>query len=164
MTPLKPLRLGWQDLIRSPSAFCALGFGSGLSPIMPGTCGTLAALPLYFVIAQLPIYAYGVVLLLAFIVGVYICDKTAKELGVHDHGGIVWDEFVGLWLTLLAAPAGWAWVLAGFVLFRVFDMVKPWPISWADRKLSGGLGIMFDDILAGLAAWVCLQVVAVWWY
>lgn len=130
---------------------------------MPGTCGTFAAVPLYFVIAELPFYAYIGVLLLAFVFGVYICGKTAEELGVHDHGGIVWDEFVGLWLTLLAAPTGWQWVVAGFVLFRVFDMVKPWPISWADRKLSGGLGIMFDDILAGLAAWGCLQVVAVWW-
>lgn len=130
---------------------------------MPGTCGTIAAIPLYLLIAPLPIYAYLAVIVLAFSFGVSWCGKTAQEMGLKDPGGIVWDEFVGLWVTLIAAPPGWQWVLVGFVLFRLFDMAKPWPISLADRRLSGGFGIMFDDLLAGVAAWLCLQMGYLWW-
>lgn len=139
-----------------------MGMGSGLSPIMPGTCGTLAALPLYIVMAQLPIYAYVSLVILAFVLGIFICGKTADDMGVHDHGGIVWDEFVGIWIALTAVPEGWLWLLAGFLLFRLFDMAKPWPISLADRKFEGGFGIMADDVLAGVATWVCLKVADVW--
>ena len=138
-----------------------MGFGSGLSPVMPGTVGTLAAIPLYFVFAQLSIYAYLTVVVLAFLLGVYICGRTARELGVVDHGSIVWDEFVGLWLALAAAPSGWLWIVAAFGVFRFFDILKPWPISAADRNLHGGWGIMVDDFLAGAATWVCLKVVDV---
>ena len=91
------------------------------------------------------------------LVGIKICNATAKSLGVHDHGAIVWDEFVGFWITMIAAPAGWQWILAGFVLFRFFDIVKPWPINWLDKHVDGGLGIMLDDILAGLMAFLCIQ-------
>ena len=94
---------------------------------------------------------------LAFGIGIYLCERTAKDLGVHDHGGIVWDEFVGYWITMVAAPPQWWWLVAGFVLFRFFDILKPFPISWLDKHVHGGLGIMLDDAVAGTFAWLCLQ-------
>lgn len=159
-TILGKINPSFVELARDPVAFLGFGFGSGLSPVMPGTAGTLAAVPLYWLIEPLPLLWYLLILVLAFTVGLYICGATAKKLGVHDHGGIVWDEFVGLWITLIAAPSGWQWILLGFILFRFFDMVKPWPIKRVDRMVKGGLGIMLDDVLAGFAAAVVLQVVA----
>ncbi|MBR9912708.1 MAG: phosphatidylglycerophosphatase A [Gammaproteobacteria bacterium] len=144
-------------LVRRPVHFLAFGFGSGLSPKAPGTMGTLAAIPLYLLLAQLSLPVYAALVLLSFVVGVYLCHKTAQDLDVHDHPGIVWDEFVGFWITMLAAPPGWLWLLLGFLLFRLFDVLKPWPISWCDRKVEGGFGIMIDDVLAGLMALLCLQ-------
>jgi phosphatidylglycerophosphatase A len=139
-------------LLRDPGHFIALGFGSGLLPRAPGTAGTLVAIPLYLLCMSLPQWLYFSLLLLAFLLGVYLCGRTADALGVHDHPGIVWDEVVGFLFTMAWAPPGWFWVLAGFVAFRFFDILKPWPIRVADRSLHGGLGIMFDDLLAGLAA------------
>jgi phosphatidylglycerophosphatase A len=101
---------------------------------------------------------------LAFCLGIYLCGETARRLGVHDHGGIVWDEFVGLWLVLLLIPAGLFWWLAGFFLFRLFDIVKPWPIGWLDQRLGGGFGIMLDDVLAALYALLPLWMIAFWLY
>lgn len=144
-------------VLRSPLLFVAFGFGSGLSKIVPGTVGTLASVPLYLVLAQLPLWAYLFVLVITSALGVAICGRAARQLGVHDHSGIVWDEFVGFWITMLLVPPTLTWIIVGFVLFRFFDMVKPWPISLADKKLDGGFGIMFDDILAGIAACLCLQ-------
>ena len=96
-------------------------------------------------------------LALAFAAGVYLCGYTSKALGVHDHGAIVWDEFVGFWVTMIALPAAWQWIIAGFVLFRLFDIVKPWPVKLADRKMKGGFGIMFDDLLAAVYALAVLH-------
>jgi phosphatidylglycerophosphatase A len=141
----------------------ALGLGSGLLPKMPGTWGTLAALPIYFLLASLPNYAYLMAVALAFIAGIAICGRTAQELGHDDHGAIVWDEFVGLWVALAFLPLEWLWILAGFVLFRLFDMLKPWPISWADRRIKGGVGIMLDDLLAGIATFICLFIARYLW-
>ncbi|GAB3272889.1 phosphatidylglycerophosphatase A family protein [Parahaliea aestuarii] len=143
--------------LTSPVHFLAFGLGSGLAPRAPGTFGTLAAVPLYLLAAQLGLVAYSAFLVLTFALGVYLCGRTSRELGVHDHPGIVWDEFVGYWITMCAAPAGWLWVATGFVLFRIFDILKPWPIGWLDRRVHGGLGIMLDDVVAGLIAWACLQ-------
>lgn len=151
-------RLGLADLA-DVRHFLALGLGSGLAPKAPGTVGTLVAVPLFLVLQGLPLWAYMVMLVLAFLLGVWLCDVTARNLGVHDHPGIVWDEFVGYWLTMAAAPQGWQWVVLGFVLFRVFDIIKPWPIRQADRHLGGGFGIMFDDVLAGIYAWLVLQAI-----
>ncbi|WP_051088758.1 phosphatidylglycerophosphatase A family protein [Lamprocystis purpurea] len=137
----------------------AFGFGSGLAPWAPGTFGTLAALPLYLILAPLPLGAYLAVLAVLILVGVWACDRTARDLGSADPGAIVWDEFAGLLVTLTAAPPGWVWVLAGFLLFRGFDILKPWPINWLERRVSGGLGIMVDDLAAGLAAWACLHLI-----
>ena len=142
----------FKQLLRSPTLLLAFGFGSGLSPKAPGTLGTLAAIPLWWLLAQLPLAGYLIVVLVSAIIGIYICGAAAKTLGVHDHGGIVWDEFVGLWIAMAALPVTWTSVILGFVLFRLFDILKPWPISWLDKKVSGGFGIMIDDVIAGLAA------------
>ena len=128
-------------------------------PLAPGTFGTLAAVPFYFLLVQTPFWIYASIVILAFISGIYFCQTAADHLGVHDHPAIVWDEMVGYWLTMIAAPPGWQWPVAGFVLFRFFDIVKPWPISWIDGRIDGGLGIMLDDILAAVYAWLCLQLI-----
>ncbi|MDX1474776.1 MAG: phosphatidylglycerophosphatase A [Reinekea sp.] len=138
--------------------FLAFGFGSGAAPKAPGTFGTLAAIPVFLLLAYLPLWAYLVVLVLAFALGVYLCGQASKDMGVHDHGGIVWDEFVGFWITMIALPVHWAWIIAGFVLFRFFDIIKPWPIGWLDKRVHGGLGIMIDDVIAGIFALAILQV------
>ena len=133
--------------------FLAFGFGSGAIRPAPGTWGTLAAMPFVLLWQQLPPGGYAAVILLSTLLGIWLCHRTAADLGVHDHGGIVWDEFVGVWIALWLAPTGWAWLLAGFVLFRLFDIWKPWPIRWVDRQVGGGFGIMLDDVFAGIYAW-----------
>ena len=138
----------------------AFAGGAGLLPRAPGTWGTLAAVPLYLLLGPLPLAAYVGLMVLAFLWGIRICERVARELGQHDPGAIVWDEVVGYLVTMTAAPKGWIWPLAGFVLFRLLDVFKPWPISWADRRLHGGLGIMTDDLLAGIGAWFGLWVLA----
>jgi len=148
---------------RNPVHFLAFGLGSGASPWAPGTMGTLAAIIPYFWFAQLNLPLYLLMLLITTLIGIWLCDRTSRDLGVHDHGGIVWDEFVGFWITMLAAPAGLIWVVIGFVLFRLFDILKPWPIRWVDKHVHGGFGIMLDDILAGVLAFGCLQLLA-WWF
>lgn len=150
-------------LLARPAHWLAFGFGSGLAPKAPGTAGTLAAIPLYLLLAQLPLAAYVLALAVSFALGVYLCEKTSRDMGVHDHPGIVWDEFVGYWITMLAAPAGWIWVVLGFVLFRIFDVLKPWPIRWLDEHVHGGFGIMIDDVLAGVMALGCMQICYWWW-
>lgn len=147
--------------LKNPIHFLALGFGSGLAAKAPGTFGTLAAVPLYLLLAQLPLIWYLALTLVCVLAGIYICDKAAKDMGVHDHGAIVWDEVAGLLITMIAAPAGLMWLIVGFVLFRLFDIIKPWPIRWLDAKVEGGFGIMIDDVLAGIFALVCLQVIVV---
>lgn len=145
------------SVFRNPVHFLAFGLGSGAAPVAPGTFGTLAAVPLYLLLAQLSLPLYLLVLVLAFGLGIWLCERTSRDLGVHDHGGIVWDEFVGFWLTMVAAPEGWQWLLAGFLLFRLFDILKPFPINYLDRHVHGGLGIMLDDAVAGSFAWFALQ-------
>lgn len=147
-------------VISSPVHLLAFGFGSGLSPFAPGTFGTLAAVLLYLPMQYLSVFSYCVVVALVCAAGIWICGRSSEMLGVHDHGGIVWDEFAGYFITMIAAPAGWQWIVVGFVLFRIFDILKPWPIKWADTKVEGGLGIMLDDILAGFISLAILQVLA----
>ncbi len=149
-----------KNLWRNPIHFLAFGFGAGLSPVMPGTIGTLAAIPLYWLIADFPLWLYSLITLILIVVGIWICDVTSRDLGVHDYPGIVWDEIVGYLLTMLAVPVGWFWVIAGFVLFRIFDIWKPWPIGWIDRHVKGGLGIVVDDLMAAVYAWIILQLMA----
>ncbi|MBU2712685.1 phosphatidylglycerophosphatase A family protein [Zooshikella harenae] len=135
---------------RDPRVWLAFGLGSGLSPKAPGTVGTLAALPFWLLLHELPLISYAVVVLLAAILGIWLCGVASAKLGVHDHPGIVWDEFVGLWITLFAVPSHWFWVLIGVIMFRIFDIIKPWPINWVDKHVHGGLGIMLDDVMAGV--------------
>lgn len=148
-------------LFSHPAHFLALGFGSGLVPVAPGTFGTLAALPLWFLVANAAIYWQLLFIVAGFIAGIWFCSVASRNLGVHDHGGIVWDEFVGVWITLAFAPFSWLNLLIGFCLFRFFDVLKPWPIKWFDRKVHGGLGVMLDDVIAGLFAGICLYLVNV---
>ena len=143
---------------KSPIQFLAFGFGSGLAPKAPGTFGTLAAVPIYWFIADWPALWYAGFILATALVGIWICGAVSKQLGVHDHGGIVWDEFVGYWITMWAVPVDWVWIIAGFLVFRVFDIVKPWPIRWLDKQVKGGFGIMVDDILAGVMACITLHI------
>jgi len=130
----------------------AFGFGSGTLPKAPGTWGSLVALAFVPLWQLLPGWGYGALILASMLFGIWLCGKVAQDLGVHDHEGIVWDEFAGIWITFWLVPAGWYWLLLGFVVFRLLDILKPWPISWVDRHVHGGLGIMLDDILAGVAA------------
>ena len=141
----------------SPVQFLAFGFGSGLMPKGPGTAGTLMAVPLFLLAADWGLALYTAVLLVAAILGVWICGTASRQLGVHDHGGIVWDEFVGYWVTMWAVPVSWTWIVVGFVVFRVFDIIKPWPIGVLDKKVGGGFGIMIDDIVAGIMACLTLH-------
>lgn len=147
-------------LWRDPRHLLSLGFGAGLAPRAPGTAGTAVAIPLYLLLADLTPATYAAVTLALFLVGIALCGYTARALRVHDHPGIVWDEIVGYLVTLFMAPAGWQWPLLGFVAFRVFDIAKPWPVRWVDRHVTGGFGIMADDLLAALYAWVVLRVLA----
>ena len=143
----------------------AFGFGSGLAPKAPGTFGTLAAIPFYLLMSPLA-WPYYLGLVVVFtVIGIWACDRTARELGAKDPSAIVWDEFVGFFITMLAVPSvlltasyGWAWILAGFLAFRLFDIWKPWPIRVIDERVEGGLGIMLDDILAGIMAALTLLI------
>lgn len=146
---------------KSPAQFLAFGFGSGLAPKAPGTFGTLAAVPIYLLLSHLNLGLYTLAILVATALGIWVCDLASRELGVHDHGGIVWDEFVGYWITLWALPAEWVWIIAGFIVFRIFDIAKPWPVGYLDKKVDGGLGIMVDDIVAGIMACATLHI-ALW--
>jgi len=142
--------------IKNPVVFVALGLGSGLSPKAPGTAGTLLTVPLVYLLQQQTLLTYVLVMLFVLITGSWVCGYAAKKLQVHDHSGIVYDEVAGFLITMFMIPAGWYWMLAGFILFRFFDAVKPWPISWFDKNVHGGFGIMLDDVIAGGISLCCL--------
>lgn len=136
--------------------FLAFGFGSGLLPRAPGTWGTLLAVPLFLLLRAMPPFAFWLCLTAAFALGVWLVQRVGRRLGVADYGGIVWDEIVGFWLALAVAPRGWLWLLAGFALFRFFDIIKPWPVNMVESRIEGGLGVMLDDVLAGLYTLILL--------
>jgi len=142
--------------LKDPVVFIAMGLGSGLSPKAPGTAGTLLTVPLVYFLQQQTLFVYAAVTLFVLATGSWICGYAADKLRVHDHSGIVYDEVAGFLITMFMVPAGWHWMLAGFVLFRFFDAVKPWPISWIDKNVAGGFGIMIDDVVAGLISLACL--------
>ena len=147
-----------KQVLSDPVLFLAFGFGSGLAKNAPGTMGTVAAIPVYLILAQTTSVSYILVTLASCILGIWICGITADRLGEHDFSGIVWDEIAGLLVTMSFVPFSWEAVIYGFILFRLFDIAKPWPISWIDKKVTGGLGIMLDDIAAGIVAGGIL-----WW-
>lgn len=144
---------------RRPHHWIAFGFGAGLAPWAPGTVGTLVAIPLYLALVLLPPLIYLLALALLILVGLWACGKTAAEVGGGDPSAIVWDEILGFLLTMALVPPLWYWLLLGFLLFRFFDIVKPWPIAAVDLRVKGGLGIVLDDLVAGALAWVLMQVV-----
>ena len=149
------------SLLSHPAGWIATALGAGLSPKAPGTAGSLVALlPWWLLLRSLPLAWYVAIVVAGFVLGVWACGIAGKRLGVHDHGALVWDEVIGMWITLLAAPHSWWWMLVGFVLFRLFDIWKPWPVRVADRRVHGGLGVMLDDVLAGAYALLALQLIA----
>lgn len=142
-------------LLATPAGWLACGFGSGLAPVAQGTFGSLAALLPWLLLRELPLPIYLAVLLAGFGAGVWACNVASRALGVADHRSLVWDEFIGQWialLPLLVLPAPWWAIAGGFVLFRLFDVWKPWPIRWLDRRVKGGMGVMIDDVVAGVFA------------
>ena len=143
--------------LRNPIEFLALGFGSGLAPKAPGTFGTLAAIPIVLALSNVTISVYIALTVLFALAGIYICGKAAQNVGVHDHPAIVWDEIVGYMIAMIAIPVTVETVFIAFVLFRIFDILKPWPISWLDKHCKDGFGIMIDDIAAGFAVLVVMQ-------
>ena len=149
-----------EGFLKNPINFFAFGFGSGCAPKAPGTFGTLVGVVIYCLLPAMPVSLFLLFILISFIVGIYFCEKASRALGVHDHGGIVWDEFVGFWITMIAAPTGWQWLLIGFCLFRLFDIWKPQPIKYLDEKVTGGFGIMLDDVVAGIYALAILQMLS----
>jgi phosphatidylglycerophosphatase A len=149
----------FKALLKRPLCFLAYGLGSGLAPKAPGTFGTLAAVPIYLLLTQLSQPLYFALVIISFIAGIWFCQAAVDWLNQEDPSAVVWDEFVGYWVTMLFAPDGWQWVVIGFLLFRFFDILKPWPINLADKKLHGGLGIMLDDVIAGVYAAMSLQAV-----
>lgn len=147
-------------LLSHPAHFLALGFGAGLSPKAPGTVGTLVAFPLFWLLLESPLYWVWVALFL--VVGVWACGVAGRALGVHDHGGIVWDEVAAFLMVLPFAPPSLMGFALAFALFRLFDIWKPFPIGWLDARMKGGLGVMLDDVLAAGYSIACLMGVAAW--
>lgn len=145
--------------LADPAVALACGLGAGLSPRAPGTLGTLLGVAVWLALAPAPLAVYLLVLALLFAAGVWLCRHAARALGATDHPGIVFDEIVGYLVAMIAVPATWQAAVAGFVLFRLFDIWKPWPVRLAERRVPGGLGVMLDDVLAGLYALLCVQVI-----
>lgn len=145
--------------LKNPIHFLALGFGTGTAPKAPGTFGTIAALPFLYILSFASLSVYILATIFVCLVGIYICGKAASDAGEHDHGAIVWDEIAGYIITMIAIPITWQTLLVGFILFRFFDIIKPWPISFIDKNCHGGLGIMLDDVVAGLMALVIMHLI-----
>jgi len=150
-----PVKLA-RTVLTDPVHFLAFGFGTGLAPFAPGTFGSLPGVLLFWLTLDFGLYVQLGVLVALTLTGFWICGESSKRLGVHDHGGIVWDEIAGMYATLLVAPVSLlGWVLA-FVFFRIMDIVKPWPIRDLDHRIDGGVGIMLDDLAAALYAAILL--------
>lgn len=149
--------------IKTPTQFFATGFGSGCAPVAPGTFGTLASIPFWVALSFLSVPTYAAVVSITFVFGCLVSEQASRELGVHDHGGIVIDEFVGFFITMFLVPLSIVNIVLGFIVFRIFDVLKPWPIKWVDQKMKGGVGIMVDDVLAGFMSLISMHIV-LWCY
>lgn len=145
---------------KNPLHFIAFGFGSGAMPVAPGTFGTLIAIPFYLAMQSLSPIIYFAVTLAVIMGSIWICAKATRDIGIQDHQGMCLDEIVGYLVTMFHAPHGWPWVCIGFLLFRLFDIWKPWPIRFIDTQVDGGLGIILDDVLAGIYSCILLQLIA----
>ena len=158
-------KLSAKQILTDPVLFLAFGFGSGLAKKAPGTCGTVAAIPVYYLFIQFNnVWIYSLLTIIATVAGVWFCDVAAKKLNEHDYGGIVWDEVAGYLITLWFVPYSWQAVILGFILFRIFDIIKPFPIEWVDKHVHGGLGIMLDDVLAAIFAGGLLWLAMRWFF
>lgn len=146
--------------LSNPNHLLACGLGSGLAPWAPGTAGTLFGWLAYvFIKPQFSDARFIALLAVAFALGVYACQRTGRDIGVPDHGSIVWDEIVAIWLVLLLTPPHWSWQLGAFVLFRLFDIVKLPPADWIDQRMKNGLGVMLDDLVAAGYALLALALI-----
>lgn len=145
-------------VLSNPIHILAFGFGAGFSPIAPGTMGTLIAVPIFLLLGSISQVLYIIFVCICFIMGCWACGLTSKALSVHDHPGIVFDEIVGYLVTMALVPVTWYWVVIGFLLFRLFDIWKPWPIFLLDQRISGGFGIMLDDLVAGIYGLLSLHI------
>lgn len=141
----------------NPWYFFVFGFGIGIVPFAPGTFGTLLAIPLYLVLNKLPLWFYLTFVALFIAFGSYACEKISNTIGEQDHPGMCIDEFAGFFVTMIGAPSGWGWIVLGFLLFRLFDIWKPWPIRYLDEHVHGGFGMILDDVVAGIFAMLVLQ-------
>lgn len=148
-----------QRILKHPIHLVAFGFGAGLSPKAPGTFGTVVGVILYLILRYLPLPYYLLVTVILTLSAFWICDWSAKDIGVHDYPGIVLDEIVAFLWVMIAVPLSWWTLLLGFLLFRLFDVWKPWPIRLLDQRIGGGVGIVVDDLLAAVYSWVCLQAI-----
>lgn len=151
-----------KKVFTNPIYFFAFGFGSGLLPFMPGTFGTLVGVIIYLFLHGLPYYWYIFVVALLTGMAIWVSDICSKAIGIHDHTGINVDEIVGFLWTMTAVPFAWYWIVLGFLLFRLFDIWKPWPIRWLDRHVHGGFGMVLDDLVAAFFAWVCLHILTLY--
>ena len=145
--------------LRNPIHLLAVGFGSGRAPYMPGTIGTLVAIPIYLVLQLFSLPIYTLIMSAMILVGFWICEVADQAIGVYDHPSIVWDEIVGYLLTMWAVPANWVSVVLGFLLFRLFDIWKPFPIRWFNDKIGGGVGVVIDDLMAAVYATIILHLI-----
>jgi len=159
LTPDLVLRPSWRFLLSHPAHLVAFGFGAGLMPVAPGTWGTLLAPPVFLLVSpRLDPLEFLLMLAVLFALGVWACEVTGRVIGAADHGGMVWDETVAFLLVLFFAPATLPWQAAAFLLFRLFDILKPPPIRYYDQALKGGFGVMFDDLIAASYALLVLAV------
>ncbi len=148
-----------KNIWKKPVYLLATGFGSGLSPIMPGTCGTIIAIPIYLLLNLLPWMYYLSILGVMIIAGFVICGIVERQTKIKDNPSIVWDEIVGYLLTMAFMPTSWRYIIIGFILFRIFDIWKPWPVSWVNDNMRGGFGVVIDDLLAAVYAGLLLQLI-----
>lgn len=146
----------WQD----PRYFIAFGLGSGAMPVAPGTFGTLMAIPFYLLLQPLPWYAYLIFVIIFIILSAWLSDYVSRAIKVHDHPGMNIDEFAGFFVTMINAPLGFEWILLGFLLFRIFDIWKPWPIRYLDENVHGGFGMLLDDVVAGIFSMIIIQILS----
>lgn len=145
----------WHD----PLFFIGFGLGSGAMPFAPGTFGTLMAIPFYLLLRPLSLPLYLSVVVVFFILSSILCDYLSRRIHHHDHGGMCIDEFAGFFVTMINAPQGFWWIIVGFLLFRLFDIWKPWPIRFLDEHVHGGFGMVLDDIVAGIYGFIIIQLI-----
>lgn len=157
MENYKPIK--FSSILAHPLIFVAFGFGSGLSPVAPGTIGTIVAFPIYWILSEtMSKKIFLGMIFVFFLIGIFCCDKAGKFSGEADHSGIVWDVIVAMLLILILVPQSYLSFITAFVIFRFFDITKPWPIYISDRKYKNGFGVVFDDLLAAIYTLVCFFV------